>query len=223
MATGFVAATLPVLPGCDTVLSTLDPAGPAGAAVARLWWVMLVAAVLLFTLVMGLLWFAWRGHLARTPARNWLAGGGLLLPGAVLTPLAIYAFVQGERLFAQPGRAELEVVAVGRMWQWEFAYPADAPGLRTLDTLHIPAGRTVDVMVQSEDVIHSFWVPRLAGKIDAIPGRTNRVRLVAVQPGTYAGVCAEFCGRLHAGMAFAVVAHPPEAFAAVLRAAEVRQ
>jgi len=85
-----------------------------------------------------------------------------------------------------------------------------------MDVLHIPAGQPVDVLVTSSDVIHSFWSPRLAGKIDAVPGHENVVRLTADRPGTYRGVCAEFCGVGHTDMHFSVVAHPPEEYAQAL-------
>jgi cytochrome c oxidase subunit 2 len=82
--------------------------------------------------------------------------------------------------------------------------------------LHLPAGTPVDIVVTSKDVIHAFWVPRLAGKIDAIPGRVNRLRIRADLPGRYEGLCNEFCGLDHANMRFAVIAHRPEDFSAAL-------
>jgi cytochrome c oxidase subunit 2 len=82
--------------------------------------------------------------------------------------------------------------------------------------IHVPAGRPVQVNVTSEDVIHSFWVPQLMGKLDMIPGKTNTTWLQADQPGAYRGECAEYCGVQHAHMAFLVVAEPPEQFAAWL-------
>ena len=109
-------------------------------------------------------------------------------------------------------RPPLAVQANGRMWVWEFSYPSvEGPSLTT-NVLHIPAGEIVDVRVTSSDVIHSFWSPRLAGKIDAVPGHENVVRLTAERPGTYRGVCAEFCGVGHTQMHFTVIAHPPEEY-----------
>jgi cytochrome c oxidase subunit 2 len=180
---------------------------------------MLAGATLLFALVMALLWLAFRRRtLAHVSERGWLVQGGLVLPAIVLAPLAATAFALGERLFAPQAAPAITVEAHARMWQWEFAYPGAAPGLRTLHVLHIPAGRPVEIVLHSDDVIHSFWVPRLAGKLDAIPGRANRLRLLAAEPGIYQGLCAEFCGRLHTAMSFAVIAHPPAHFAAALRA-----
>lgn len=193
--------------------------------VAVLWWVMLAGSVALFALVAVLLWLAYRPAtpLGKLGDRTWLVGGGLVLPALVLIPLAIAGFVIGERTLAHHGAPDLRVEATGRQWGWDFGYPdaaspnGDRP--RTTNVLHIPAGRTVEVLVTSQDVIHSFWVPRLAGKIDAIPGHVNRIRLRADNPGEYQGVCAEFCGRHHADMGFVVVAHDPQAYQAALRAA----
>ena len=108
----------------------------------------------------------------------------------------------------------LRVEARPQQWVWEFRYPGVEGA--TTGTLHLPAGRPVDVAVIGTDVIHSFWVPRLGGKIDAIPGHVNVIRLSADRPGTYGGVCAEFCGTGHADMAFTVIAHPPETYAPAL-------
>jgi heme/copper-type cytochrome/quinol oxidase subunit 2 len=80
--------------------------------------------------------------------------------------------------------------------------------------LHIPAGRPADLVITSTDVIHSFWIPRLAGKMDAIPGHTNRLRIVADAPGTYRGECAEYCGVGHKNHGFTVVAHDAAGWAA---------
>ena len=159
-------------------------------------------------------WAGWPRLAAAHPDRLTL-WGGLVFPLVVLIALVAAALALGERL--RPGGAALRVEAEARQWEWRFAYPA--AGLAGAGTLHIPAGRDVDVAVTSADVIHSFWVPRLAGKIDAIPGHVTLVRLHAAEPGRYEGVCAEFCGLGHAAMPFAVLAHPPEAYEARLREA----
>src|SRR5690606_37765736 len=102
------------------------------------------------------------------------------------------------------------------MWQWRFSY-SDSPGVApTEGILHIPAGKTVEVAVVSSDVIHSFWIPRLGGKIDAIPGHTTYIRLRADRPGRFGGICSEYCGTGHAAMHFEVRAHAPEDYAAFL-------
>jgi cytochrome c oxidase subunit 2 len=165
---------------------------------------MAVGAAVMFGLVMALLAgvFARSRMLARIPERSWLAWGGLVLPGVTLPLLLVGALATGERLLADPqDRDVVQVRAVGRQWEWRFGALDGplAPG-----RLIIPAGRTVHLHVTSEDVIHSFWVPRLAGKIDAIPGHVNVIRLVAPASGVYHGACAEFCGVGHAAMPFTV-------------------
>lgn len=214
-----VGAT-PLLAGCGGPVSTLDPAGPGAEAVAGLWWAMLAGAVLLFALMMGLFALVMLrpdGVAARLSRRGWILAGGLALPLPVLTALLTYALIQGERLLPHADGGVVRVEAVARQYRWEFHYP-DQPGI-SLDVLHIPAGRAVDVTTRSADVIHSFWVPRLGGKIDAIPGHAPTVRLRADRPGTYAGLCAEYCGTGHRDMGFRVEAHPPDLYAQRLRAA----
>jgi cytochrome c oxidase subunit 2 len=211
------------LGGCrDQPLSTLDPAGPAAGPVATLWWVMLGGAAGLFVLVMGLLWQAFRrpGYGAGTSPRTWLLHGGVLMPAAVLAVLTAYALYLGERLIARPAAQDVHVQATATMWNWQFRYP-QMDAAPSTGVLHIPAGRPVEVLVTSNDVIHSFWIPRLAGKIDAIPGHQTRVRLQADQPGEYEGQCAEFCGLGHTGMRFRVIAHAADQYpAAVLESAQ---
>ncbi|MFN3764452.1 MAG: cytochrome c oxidase subunit II [Aliihoeflea sp.] len=199
-----------LLAGCSGPLSTLDPAGPAASAVATLWWIMFWGAALLFAMVGALYALAWwrPAMMARLSVGQWLVGGGLVMPIVVLTGLVTAAFVLGERLIARPLEdPPLRVYAQAHQWDWRFGY--DDSGSTTRE-LHIPAGQPVDVVVTTADVIHSFWVPRLAGKIDAIPGHENVVRIEADRPGSYRGVCAEFCGNGHTTMRFTVVAHAPE-------------
>jgi cytochrome c oxidase subunit 2 len=191
-------------------LSTVDPGGPAARTIATLWWVMLAGAVLIFTLVMALLALAFR---RRAPAadetrqeRLWVIQLGIAFPVVVLLALLGYGLIVGERLLPRPGPDVVSVGAEARRMAWTFTYD-DAPGLTTENVLHIPAGRPVDVAVTTTDVIHSFWVPRLAGKIDAIPGHVNVLRIEADEPGVYAGRSAEFSGPGYDHFAFTLVAH----------------
>lgn len=203
------------LPACGGPLSTLAPGGPAAAAIADLWWFMLAGAVAIFAGTMALFLMAFRAQ-ARGPAstRLWIMGLGIAFPTTVLVSLLVYGLLVGERLQASAAPDVVEVEAMGRQWEWGFRQvQGDRRGAETVGVLHIPAGRPVDVLVRSEDVIHSFWVPMLAGKMDAIPGKTNRLRLLASRPGRYAGACAEFCGIGHTGNRFFVVAHDPASWA----------
>jgi cytochrome c oxidase subunit 2 len=105
------------------------------------------------------------------------------------------------------------------MWWWRVAY-LDADGrevLQDANEIHIPTGRPVALELESTDVIHSLWIPRLGGKLDMIPGRRNILRLQADGPGEYGGQCAEFCGGPHALMALVVVAHDPAEFRGLAR------
>jgi cytochrome c oxidase subunit 2 len=194
------------LAGCTGPLSALDPAGPSAASIARLWWVMLAGGGLVLALVMTLLAlsFSQAAWMKRIRGRSYLIWGGLVLPGATIAALLAFALLTGERLLADPReRDAVQMRAVGRQWAWRFG-PMEGP--LEENRLVVPAGRPVHVHVTSEDVIHSFWVPRLAGKIDAIPGHVNIIRILAPVPGTYHGACAEYCGTGHAAMPFVVVA-----------------
>jgi cytochrome c oxidase subunit 2 len=204
-----------VLAGCTGELSALDPAGPRAANLATLWWVMLAGSVVLFGLVMALFALSYlrRDWISRITPGQWIVGGGLVLPIPVLILLTGTALVLGEQLLPH-GSAAVRVEAEARRWAWQFSYPGATMG--PSETLHIPAGEAVDIVVTSVDVIHSLWVPRLGGKIDAIPGHTNVIRLEADRPGIYWGQCAEYCGVGHDGMQFRVEAHEPADYAVLM-------
>lgn len=108
------------------------------------------------------------------------------------------------------GSNPLVVDVVGHQWWWEFDYPGQ--GVVTADEMHIPVGRVIELKLTSADVLHSFWVPALAGKEDTVPGVTNTMWLKADAAGLYPGQCAEFCGTSHSLMRFDVVAQSPSAF-----------
>lgn len=188
---------------------------------------MLWGSCALFALVLGLFLAAWLvpDFGRRLPPDRWIVWGGLALPLPVLIALTLYAFSQGEFLLkgaAKDAEDVFEVRAIGRMWQWDFSYPTLPGSVAEPGVLHIPAGRTIEIVAESEDVIHSFWVPRLGGKIDAVPGHANRLRIRADEPGRYGGVCSEYCGTGHAGMRFEVRAHDNDGFVRAV-SAEMRQ
>jgi len=173
---------------------------------------MLVGAVLIFVMVMGLLVLAFRPRRTRADTgedngvRVWIIALGLVFPMVVLAVLLGFGLVIGERLLPREDADVVQVSAQGQRWVWTFSYQ-DAPGRVTEDILHIPAGQPVDVSITTADVIHSFWVPRLAGKRDAIPGRANVLRIEADAPGDYRGLSAEFSGENYAAFGFTVRAH----------------
>lgn len=149
--------------------------------------------------------------------RRVLIGWGLVFPSVTLAALMGFAFLRGEQLLA---RAEDEAALIrvhAEQWRWRFGYPG---GEQSFGVLHVPAGREFTLAITSEDVIHSFWVPRLGGKMDAVPGKTNHLRLAADRPGVYFGQCSEYCGTGHAHMQFQVHAHAPADYAAALAAAD---
>jgi len=210
---GIAVPTLVGLTGCSGALSTIDPAGPHARSVATLWWVMLGGATILSLLVFVLLALAFRRRRAETPQnpRLWIGALGLAMPSAVLALLLGYALVIGSRSLPIPAAGVVTIEVTARQYAWRFRYPG---GQRTENVLHIPAGRPVDLRIRSTDVIHSLWIPRLAGKMDAIPGHTNMLRIEADAPGTYRGECAEYCGIGHKDHGFRIVAHPAAGWAA---------
>lgn len=178
---------------------------------------MLAGAVAILALVLAAALFALRdahGLRAISPRRV-LVGWGLVFPAIVLSTLMALAFIRGEQLLYRDG--EQGVIAVrAEQWRWVASYPG---GGETVNAVHIPAGADIALELTSGDVIHSFWVPRLAGKMDAIPGKTNRLVIHAEQPGEYRGLCAEYCGIGHAPMQMVVIAHAPADYPAALSAA----
>ncbi|HMO74848.1 MAG TPA: cytochrome c oxidase subunit II [Sphingopyxis sp.] len=197
----------------------LDPAGPFSEPVTTLAWALLIGGAVVLLVVLAALGIALFGS-ARLKARLggekaiWI--GGFAFPAVVLTGLLIWGLMLTSSLSAtRIAGDEMRVRIVGEMWWWRVHY-LDGDGremLRDANELHIPVGRPVLLELDAADVIHSFWVPRLGGKMDMIPGRTNRLLIQADRPGVYKGQCAEYCGGPHALMGFVVIAHAPEDFA----------
>jgi cytochrome c oxidase subunit II len=194
--------------------SALHPAGPAASKIAVLTWVMVAAFSAVFVLVTVLILAAVfrksRTEAATPPLgrTRFIVAGGVGLPVVVLVPLLIYSLETSSALRAPTAGPTVRVV--GHMWWWEVHYPDH--GIVAANELHIPTGERVRIELESADVIHSFWVPRLNGKRDMIPGIKNVTWIQADEPGTYRGQCAEYCGDQHAKMAFHVVALPPDEF-----------
>ena len=138
-----------------------------------------------------------------------------IAPAAVLAVVGVLTVGTVFDIDARPeGPDVLDVTVTGHQWWWEYEYPGT--GVTTANELHIPVGRKVAVTLLSDDVIHSFWPPKLAGKVDVIPNRVNHMVIQADEPGTYFGQCAEFCGLSHANMRLRVVAQPQAEFDAWL-------
>ncbi|MGA4495424.1 cytochrome c oxidase subunit II [Vreelandella venusta] len=215
------------LAGCTGDRSILDPAGPAARDVRLIWWVMLGFATLVLIGVTVLWLYAFKPrNVERTPvqerriARRWIIGGGIMLPVASITALLMFGVPAGQRMLTLPMGEPPEVIEViGHQWWWEVRYP-DAEGgeVVTANQLVMPAGEPVDFHVSGADVIHAFWVPRLGGKIDMLPGRVNKIRLQADEPAVFGAQCAELCGVGHAHMQLHVEALPRSEFEAWLTA-----
>ncbi len=213
-----LAAATAQLVACAGPQSTLDPVGPSAQVVAALWWGMLALFTLVFAVVVALWLYAMRRkprardrETERRTGMRWIVGGGVMLPVASISVLLAFGMPAGQHIRALPGSGPpLVVDVIGHQWWWEVRYPQS--GVVTANQLLLPAGRPVDLRVTSADVIHSFWVPRLAGKIDMLPGTVNVLRLVADRPAVLRGQCAEFCGAQHALMVLAVEAVSAERF-----------
>lgn len=223
-------AAVPALGGCiDMPLSTLAPASDVTRSVATLWWVMAggTGAVLLLMITLAIL--AVRRHPPHAPGRRGimvlLVAGGLFLPAATITALLAFSLRLEEAQWPASTRSEASeafvVDVVAHRWWWEFRYPQLNEQARTVNEIHVPAGVPIHLRLMSTDVIHAFWVPRVAGKLDAVPGKVNRLRIKVDEPGEYAGVCAEFCGEGHALMPFTLIAHEAGEMASVL--AEIQE
>lgn len=204
--------------GCEGVQSALDPAGIRAERIADIWWVMFWGGSAILFLVMAMaLYSLWPRKLnPRFKGHAMIVGGGIVLPVVSLTALLLVGYRIGA-LHEAPVETRLSVEAIGQQFWWRFNYPGQQE-VETASELRIPVGEPVEIRLRSRDVIHSFWVPRLAGKLDLIPGHENRLWLQADQPGIFRGQCAEFCGAEHARMILVVVAQPREEFEAWLAA-----
>ena len=207
--------------------STLSPAGPGAAAIESMWWVLFWVCAVVFLLVMVALALAiLRSRRAAAEGASgadgpgaerrrvvWVLVAGAAVPAVILIGIFVYTMVVLDRIGPSAGAGDLTVLVTGKQYWWEIRYALpDGDTVVTANELHIPVGKRVDLLLRSDDVIHSLWVPQLHGKTDMIPGRTNRAWLVADEAGVYRGQCAEYCGQQHTWMALFVVAQEEEAF-----------
>ena len=214
-----------LLAGCGGIQSPLHPAGDQAGALHGLFLLMIVVCGgICLLVVFGLLWTLWRARrqAGAASADDRPLDRGLWTAAVVivigLTVLIAGSFLADRALFAARDRDALEIRVTGHQWWWRIEYrdPASGRWIETANELHLPLGRTARVTLRAADVIHSFWVPNVAGKIDMIPGRRNLIDLTPRMEGWFRGQCTEFCGAQHAHMAFDVKIERPEVFDAWL-------
>jgi cytochrome c oxidase subunit 2 len=231
-----VALVLPLLLFAASCASnapqdTLQPEGPFARSIDQLWDGVFLVAVVVFVLVeFGTLYLITRFRRrkddndddlpAQTHGNNRLEIAWTIVPALMLAVVGFFTLVT---LFDinQWDEDDLTVKVVGQQWWWEYEYDVDGDGefteeVLTATDLVIPAGVDVNLELESNDVIHSFWIPALNGKKDVVPGRSHELVLNADEPGTYIGQCTEFCGLSHAFMRQRVIALPQDEYEAWL-------
>lgn len=204
-----------VLSGCakNAPQDTLEPDGPFARQIDDLFQWPFWIAVAVFVVVEGLILFAvlrFR-HRSDDEVPKQIHGNTRLeisltaLPLIILLGLSVPTVGTILDLAEKPGGDPLTIDVIGKQWWWEYRYPGS--GVVTANELHFPVGEPVHLRLQSADVIHSFWIPKLNGKRDVIPGRVQTMKIQAERPGLYLGQCVEFCGESHANMRLRAVAH----------------
>jgi cytochrome c oxidase subunit 2 len=200
-------------------LTSLSPASRNTEAIFHLWMISLSIFLLIFLLVTGLIVFSLMKYRWREgePDPEQVPGQRTVEIVWTVIPLCIVLFLffltvktMGVTDPAPAPRPDL--VVIGHQWWWEARYPKS--GVVTANEIHIPTGQPLSVRLDAADVLHEFWVARLAPKMTTVPGHPNYIWLEADAPGSYPGSCSEFCGTEHAWMRFTVIAEPPAQFAA---------
>jgi cytochrome c oxidase subunit 2 len=214
---------------CGGIQNAINPTGPIAENLSRLWWLMFYVCSVVWVLVMIALLLSLRRATAevadRTPIlepseESERSRRNVIITLTTITVIVLFVFLiasysSGRSLrLNDPTKNGLSIELTGHQWWWEVRYnDVDASNIfTTANEIHIPVGVPVMFTLRGADVIHSFWVPNLAGKKDLIPGKISTIWLQADKPGVYRGQCAEYCGLQHAKMALWVVAEPPEQF-----------
>ena len=203
--------------------SLLSPHSPQTQSIESLFLLVLtIAAVVFLVVAAGVVWsivrYRWRGGEgeprqrfgSRSAEIAWTVIPLLILTGLFIVTVRAMVFIDAP----QNSSREPDLVITAHQWWWEARYPN---GVIVPWDIHIPAGRRLRARIESADVVHDFWVPELARKMDAVPGRPGYIWLEAATPGAYLGTCSEFCGADHAWMRFRVVADPEPDFDAWLQ------
>ena len=204
------------LSGCSGVQSALAPAGRDAERIATLFWWMTGGALVVWVLVIALaVYLARLGGDPMNRRRNstLVIGGGVAIPTAVLTILLVYGLAMIPETVARAPEGSLQIHVVGEQWWWRVRYVRPTGDFVDLaNEIRLPAGEPVQFRLESDNVIHSFWIPSLAGKMDMIPGRITYLTVRPSTVGVFRGACAEYCGASHALMAFYVEVMERQAF-----------
>ncbi len=206
--------------GCSGVQSTLAPAGQDADRIASLFWWMTGGAAVVWVFVIALaVYFGRHSSGARNQRRDrWLIlGGGVAFPTVTLTILLIYGLAMIPETEARAPEGSLQIAVSGEQWWWRVRYlRPDGQEVVLANEVRLPVGEPVQFRLDSDNVIHSFWIPSLAGKMDMIPGRVTYLTVRPTATGIFRGACAEYCGTSHALMAFYVEVMEKAAFDAWL-------
>jgi cytochrome c oxidase subunit 2 len=214
---------------CGGIQNAINPAGPNAQNLSNLWWLMFIVCSIVYVFVMIALFLSLRGRTSEAAERGFVLNPPsdserrrqiTVVVSVAITIVILFVFLlasysSGRALnLNDPTKTGLSIELTGHQWWWEARYnDVDASNIFiTANEIHIPVGVPVQFSLRGADVIHSFWVPNLAGKKDLIPGKINTIWIQADKPGVYRGQCAEYCGLQHAKMALWIVADPPEQF-----------
>lgn len=214
---GFSAGGVALLAGCSGPQSVFEARGAEAQEIMPLFWTVTWIAVAVTVLVVAFMAIAllaperWRRRLT---SEKVVVGFGIFLPVFVLSGLLTYGLLVMQAGSARSRSAEGPgITIVGEQWWWRVVYDGpDGKQIVSANELRLPVGRQIAIRLESDNVIHSFWAPQLAGKLDMIPGRTNTLTIEATEPGISRAQCAEYCGGAHAFMSMYVVAMEPDAY-----------
>jgi cytochrome c oxidase subunit 2 len=202
---------------CDGQQSALAPAGRSADEIATLFWWMTIGGTIIWVAVVGLsvyaMWTRRKREASAATGKALIVGGGVVLPTVVLVVLLGYSLAMLPRTLARAPAGTLQIWVSGEQWWWRVQYrPPGGEPVDLANEIRLPVGEAVEFELVSPDVIHSFWIPALGGKMDMIPGRTTWLTLHPQRTGVFRGACAEYCGASHAWMAFPVVVLEPAEF-----------